>query len=474
MVLCRWQPLYWEDVWIHLGVGNYILAHHLIPRADIFSWTVHGARWINTEWLYEVILATLVRGLGLFGVSLLKNVLVWIAIFFVDQRLRLWGASVLERLFFNGVVFLGGWPFWVERADLSSLALFSGLFWWIDRAARRPDGGIREWLPWAVLFMFWANLHGLFIFGLGVLFLYGFSVYVTGQPAGRTVYGGIGLCLGATLLNPNGWDLPLSFFRFAKSSVSNIYEWMPPAGLGFTFFYLSLALAVLSFAGRWRRGRSVFFSACVVGAFGYFACRHQRFIHFFMVGAFPYAGYNWLHSPARARWGERLATYEKVALAGASLFFFWTSLASAHALRGGVDIQSSGYIRRACDFIEQKKIKGPFYNDYKFGAYWIYRFRGDPPVFQDGRHEVVEGYAPLIEAGLEARGTPDTWNRFLNQWGVEAALVRPPVLRTDGKPILERYFPRTTWALVYQDDQCLLFLRRHSRNNAVIRDARFI
>src|SRR6266700_6105165 len=290
MVLCRWQPIYWEDVWTHLGVGNYILAHQVVPRTDMFSWTVHGARWINTEWLFEVVLSILVRDLGVFGVSLLKNVLVWTSIFFVDKRLRLWGASVLERVFFNGMVFLGGWPFWVERADLSSLALFSGLFWWIDRASQRPDVKMQKWMPWAVLFMFWANLHGQFVFGLFVLLLYGFSVFLTDKPAAKTVCWGILFCAGATLLNPNGLELYLRILRFAKSSVNNILERMPPESLGFLFFYLSFALAVLSFG--WCRGRwsSVLFPACVVAVFGFFACRHQRFVHFFMVGSFPYAG----------------------------------------------------------------------------------------------------------------------------------------------------------------------------------------
>jgi len=456
--LSRWQPIYWEDVWIYLGTGRYMLSHHVFLRADVFAWPVYGARWVNTDWLYEVLLTLVVRGLGLFGVSLLKNTLVLAALYFVDKRLRFWGASVFERIVFVGIVFLGGWPFWVERADLSSLVLFSALFCEIDHSFL-TNWKTSRWLLWIFLFVFWANLHGEFTFGLFILGFYGCFLALTGQPSARSVLIGAALCAAATLLNPYGPGLYMGILRVSRSHVNNIYEWMPPSGLGFLFFYLSGGLALISFLIR----RTFSLQVAV------FAFRHQRFIHFFMVGTFPYAALNWLQSRPREWIVKSLHQYESWALALLSIFLFWTSLASAQTVSGGIDARSTGYIRGVCDFIEKNDVQGPFYNEYKFGAYWLFRFQGHPAEFQDGRDGVIDGFTRVIETSAEAHSQPAAWIDFLNRNGFEAAVVyRPPVPTDKQALVLNRYFPPSGWAMAYQDDLCVLFLKKHSHNERVI------
>src|ERR1700687_4056168 len=103
---CRLRPIYWEDVWWHLGVGQYSVVHHHIPTIDVFSWTVRGAPWVNTEWLYEVILYGCVSAMGLAGVIFLKTALMLASLYFLDRRLRNWKASGFERLLFLGLLFL--------------------------------------------------------------------------------------------------------------------------------------------------------------------------------------------------------------------------------------------------------------------------------------------------------------------------------------------------------------------------------
>src|SRR5271154_2573365 len=53
----------------HLVSGNFILQHHCVPQADLFSFTFIGKPWIAYEWLSDLIMAVLVK-LG--GLSLLE------------------------------------------------------------------------------------------------------------------------------------------------------------------------------------------------------------------------------------------------------------------------------------------------------------------------------------------------------------------------------------------------------------------
>jgi hypothetical protein len=469
LLLSRWQPIYWEDVWIYLGIGRYMLSHHVFLRSDIFAWPVLGARWVNTDWLYEVILTVVVNGVGLFGVTLLKNSLVLVSLFFVDKRLRLWGASTAERIMFVGLVFLAGWPFWVERADLSSLAFFSALFSQIDHEFLSTWKTSR-WLTWIILFVFWANTHGEFTFGLVVLAAYGGMLTITGQPSSRAALAGLLCCTMATFLNPYGPGLHLGILRFMKNPIGDIYEWMPPHGAGFLFFDFAFILLGVSIVARRSTTPQAMFAALLSVVFGVFALRHQRFIHFFMVGVFPYAGFNWLQSRPREWMVKSLRTYENWLLGFLSILLFWSSLASAQSISGGIDVHSSGYIKGVCDFIDRYEVRGPFYNEYKFGAYWLYRFQGHPAEFQDGRDAVVDRFHNIIAQSAEAHRTPAAWDEFMHRYGFEAVIVASPPVPVDKQVlVLNRYFLPSQWVLAYRDDLCVLFLKRHSINESVIK-----
>ncbi len=457
---CRLRPIYWEDVWWHLGVGEHIVTHHRIPLVDVFSWTVRGARWVNTEWLYEVILYGGVRAIGLTGVIFLKTALMLAGLYFVDARLRLWKASVFERLLFLGLAFMAAWPFWVERADLSSLALLSALFFEIDRESLSPRQDHERRLLWIFLFTVWANVHGAFPIGLLVIGVRGIFQYSSRPTVARRTLMWALFCTGATFANPYGPGLLFGIFRGLGGKLDQVAEWLPPSGMGFLFFFCALALSALIFLSKRKWTWDDGYAAMIVLLFAGYALWHQRFVHFFAIGAFPYAAREWLKSPWRNRLSEHVSAWQKPALAVCSAILFTTSVASARLIQGGVNLAESGYVKEACDFIESQKIQGPFYNDYKFGSYWIWRFKGNPPVFQDGRHATVQGYDRVIETCLQAQKTPKTWNAYVDRMGIRAALVRNPAMsRRIIPPIFDRYFPKALWKLAYQDDLCLLFVR---------------
>jgi|GEM_PF-2042648 hypothetical protein len=467
---CRLRPIYWEDVWWHLGVGQYIVEHLRVPTTDVFSWTVRGAPWINTEWLYEVILYGLVQAVGLAGVTFLKTGLMLAALYFLDRRLRLWNAGGIERLCFLGLTFLGGWPFWVERPDLSSLALLSALFFHIDRDIAESCVCRKTAILWILLFGFWPNIHGAFPAGLVVVSLYAVFVVRLSSSHGRRVIGWALGCAVATLINPYGIGLASGIFRNLSGHVEQIPEWLPPHGLPFLFFFVSLGLTIVSFLLKKKRTWDDAYAAGIVLLFASYTLRHARFVHFFMVCAFPYAAHQWLKSQWRTSLAERLIPWRITTLTAASVALFAASVISARRIQGGVSLADSGYVKEACNFIDAQKIAGPFYNEYKFGSYWIWRFKGDPPVYQDGRQASVLGYDRLMEETLQAQQSPKTWNTFMDARGIRAALVKYPPLSAGIHPaVFDQYFPRKSWGLAYWDDLCLIFVRRNPDHASLLR-----
>ncbi|HUS72270.1 MAG TPA: hypothetical protein VMY06_04315 [Sedimentisphaerales bacterium] len=43
------------DLWLHLGIGKWIVQNGAIPTRDVFSHTIQGKPWVPHEWLSQVI-----------------------------------------------------------------------------------------------------------------------------------------------------------------------------------------------------------------------------------------------------------------------------------------------------------------------------------------------------------------------------------------------------------------------------------
>jgi hypothetical protein len=60
------------DLWGHVRYGQIMLRTGHLIHADIFSYTAAGHRWIDHEWLFEIIMALVYNAFGVAGLKLLK------------------------------------------------------------------------------------------------------------------------------------------------------------------------------------------------------------------------------------------------------------------------------------------------------------------------------------------------------------------------------------------------------------------
>jgi len=74
-----------SDTLFHIKIGEWIFHHGVIPRADIFSWTVPGSSWVAHEWLWGLLAYMGYETLGAWGTWLLTSLGV------VMYGLSLWG-----------------------------------------------------------------------------------------------------------------------------------------------------------------------------------------------------------------------------------------------------------------------------------------------------------------------------------------------------------------------------------------------
>lgn len=423
-----------------------MLAHLTIPRTDAFSFTKYGAPWIDFEWGTQLVWYAVHALGGMWGLWLLRGVCVALAFWPVDGLLREKGASDLARA--------GALGLWLAamvaqtdlRADLTSAMFFAVLL-------RRLERGRASFLFGFALFAVWANLHAGFILGFG---LYAWAalngVEGVGAEATGAAFGG--------LLNPYGAGLyHVLLVHASDPAVRSVMEWKPPTSHNpFQLALLAAILGTLIAAGLSLRRASRFLLgvAFVLLCASIFSARFGAYF-----------------APAGAMLVFTALPRPRAAVVAAVLAVL-TGL--MYPLR--VRLEPRPYsdlivARRAVDFIAKEKdtLGGlRLFNTYEWGGYLGWKLGPDGRVFGDGRYLFHSQLPEINDALTSAEKLAD----FAAKYQLDGFLIRRlagttfPMTRRypDGKtqtferPWYITYLPRSRWALVYWDDQALVFVDR--------------
>ena len=211
------------DLWGHVRFGQDILQRLSIPSEDPYSFTSDRA-WVNHEWLSEVVMAAAFQFGGSVGLSLLKLALLLFVVAVVSRELVFRRVppvprDVLVTIFVVSCVTLTP----TLRPQTFSLALFALLL----ATLRRVDDG-RGGLIWfvPVLMMVWANLHGGWLVGIGVLGAWTAVRCVKPRGAPRGIWASAGIVsLLATLVTPEGIGLWTFLYDTVGLGRADIAEW---------------------------------------------------------------------------------------------------------------------------------------------------------------------------------------------------------------------------------------------------------
>ena len=218
------------DLWGHVRFGVDILRQQGLPAVDPYSFTSHRP-WINHEWLAEVGMAAAYLAAGPVGLSILKLLLLLTTFGLVWRELASRGVPPIAQDVLLAVCIIGCLTLTrTVRPQTFSLAIFAGLLVGLRRI-EDGRGGPHWWLL-PVAMAIWANLHGGWLVGAGVLGLWTAIRSVAPRGLSRRAWATAGLAaLVGTLATPQG----LSMWRFLNDTVglgrADISEWQPLTGL---------------------------------------------------------------------------------------------------------------------------------------------------------------------------------------------------------------------------------------------------
>ncbi len=450
------------DFFWHLTAGQLIAETGRVPATDPFSFTWFGQPWTPHEWLSELLIYWLFSAVGRIG-ALLVFGLFPVAIFgTLAAALARQGARALSIgvPFAIGAFVLIGYV--TLRPQAVSWLLLAALLWFL--MAARPDHP-RRMLLLVPFFVLWANLHGLYVIGLGVV-----GVYLLFTLAGRTpmspvrgwVLAAMAGAIGASMVTPAGPIgilYPLRYVDSGDWGLANIQEWQSPnfhepAHLGF----LLLIVAVGLNGGRGTPGWLAALSWIGI-ALGLLALRNAPIAVVLCMPALVMGIEARLRdrdarrprkpmAPARAQ-GRRvmeLATALVIVVGSAAVLI-------PRDLNASVDQNLAkrfpvAGIGRLLELAPDANLLA----EYGWGGYAISEiYPHGGRVFVDGRNDmygqqVLEDYSAI-------RAADPGWQALAAEYGVEAILLPPETTLTRGPALA------AGWCEAYRDAVQVLYLR---------------
>lgn len=448
------------DTWWHLAVGKRILATHRWPTADHYSFTAPGDPWIAYEWLGDAIIAAADRLGGLAGLTALLVVLAagieLLMYCYAFTRTRNGKAAFLACVLLLPLTVLS----LTLRPQLIGYIFLLITLICLERFRQGRQAAL--WiLP--VIFLFWVNTHGSFVFGLAALGLYWASGLVHFKAASvraepwtpqqqRHLEIVALLSSVALVITPYGTQLaanPLEMAFLQPINIASFQEWRSPdfgAGPGKLLLVMVLLflLSPLITKVEYRLEE-----VCLLLFGVYAAFLHMRFIILFTFISAPFLASMMLRYLPRYEASKdkyRLnAVLMLLVMAGGVCFF-----PSRATLRRVV---RNRFPQAAVEYIEQHPFSGPFFNNEFWGGYMIMKLGPQQKVFIDGRADLYEA-AGVLSDYLDITRPSGNALFLLRKYHVKSCLIQP----NTPLAVLLAHLPE--WRQVYSDKLSVVFSRQ--------------
>jgi hypothetical protein len=442
-------PMDETDLFFNLRLGEIVLGTGQVPTTNLLSFTHPGAPDVNLAWLFQVVLALAYRWGGIPGTVILKTAFVvgtWAVLYRVARRRGAHPAAAGLALA------LAAWaaePRFVERPHLVTFLGLALLLLSIERAeAGRPR---MLWLlvPAALV---WANANSCFFLAPAILLLYAGGARLEGRRADARRAALVALALVPFIFaTPSAtgclrylanhfrmpWVRPLEEYRTAAWPVDG------------PFFFLVLGVA----AGAVLR-RVPLRWVLPLAALALLGSRRIRFVAEFSI----------LAGPALAVAATELFRKLPARAVTAGAAGLLAALAVVPRVRGApLDLgMEAGLVpEEAIAFVDGHGLRARMYNDLEVGSYLCWQGWPRHRVFQDPR---INGYPDAFHAVLRRSDLGrDEWQRFLDGFGVDAALITYPGVNPRGA-----LFAPERWALIHRTAEALVFTRRTPERSALI------
>ena len=443
-----------NDIWARLIAGRYIFENHSVPLNDFLSYTPTHI-WYDHEWGASLIFYTIYKYLGVSGLVLTKGFLVFITMFLCFKTIELRQPKTTDGyniLYYVIMIIAMLTSLGTTVRCLLFTCIFFSLFLYILERARLDKNKSLFFLP--VIMLFWCNIHGGCISGLGLIILYCAGELLNKKSIKKYIYSFIG-CLPVLFINPYGPEYVKFIFNAALMKRSYIAEWQSPFILYYknSYIFYKLYLVIMPIIGIINILKNKMSykdldktKIIVIMATIYLSVSSIRNIPFFIISAGVFL-YNDFHSLCSIIKNKTFNLFKNTAIYFLLLIITLPPLIAKKEIR----ITETKYPRYAVEFIKINNLNGNLFINFDWGSYAAYKLYPNNKIVMDGRYEEVY-YPELLNDLKNFHLVKKDWYKIIREYPTDVMILEKIY------PVFEKIKNHPDWELVFENNLSGVFV----------------
>lgn len=459
-----------NDLWARLIAGGYIVENLEILKYDFLSYT-QTHPWYDHEWGASVFFYIALKYFGDAGLILLKGILTALTVLmcFKTVELRKPQSSVPYNILYFAFMFLAVYKSLgsAVRCLLFTCLFFSVYLYILEKVRLENKNKLLILLP--ILMIFWSNIHGGCISGLGLLGIYIAGEFLNKKPVKKYIITLI-CCLLSLFINPYGIEYVKFLFFAAGMEREYISEWASSFHPKYakTYIQYKIYLVIMLFTQLIyliktkipysKLDKTKLLTILVMTYLSVFHVRHQSFF-VFTVGTLLYDEFYTLFNSLMLYIKKLLKinnddTIRSIVLFKEVLVYFFIIMLGLPLILNSnkiIEITESKYPRFAIEFIKINNLKGNLFINFDWGSYAAYKLYPDNLIVMDGRYEEVYNPDLLLEL-KDFHLLKNDWYKIIRDYKTDVMIIEKKY------PVYNEILKHKDWALVFDNNLSGVFV----------------
>lgn len=456
-VICLNSDKYDYDLWARLIAGMGVIDSGHVLKNDFLSYTpVHI--WYDHEWGSGAIFYLFLKYLGPFSLIILESLL-YFGIFAVITRV----IKIREKVTPYNILFYLLPIIALEdnfnnpiRCHLFSFFLFALFIYILEQAKKGKNLGLYFIPP---LVIFWNNVHGGVVSGIGLLVMYAIGEFLNQKAFKKYI---ITFLVSTPLLIVNPWGLDYIKFLLSANTMARteIVEWW---GIFSKFHLFRLKLFKVFLLGVGIIEICKLVKTCkaansiknwylkldktkiiVLLTTAYLAIKHLKLLPFFVITGtiYGYEDFFKLIGSVNSPKIKEKIIYPVILL---------ICIIPLTTKEFSIPVNTTEYPVKEVEFIKINNLKGNVLTNFGLGSYVSYKLYPDNLIFMDGRYEEVyyDYMVPLLKKFFL---TLPGWYEIFERYPTDIMIIEKYY------PIFEVLSKSKEWTRIYEGETFGVFI----------------
>lgn len=458
------------DLWSRLIVGKSILESGIILKHDFLSYT-QTHFWLDHEWGSGLIFYTIYKYFGDLGLVALKGSLIFSIIYFISKivKIRTVKTTTPYNILFYVFIFIS---FYSVLAATIRCHLFTFLFFtiWLY-LLERIRLGEKKWLYYLPITMiFWCNIHGGCVSGIGLLVIYILGEFLNKKPVKDYIITLLLSCL-ATFINPYGPKYVLFLIKATTMQRPLITEWKSTfhhkylyKHLQFKFLMLLMFLTVTlkSIKEKLNYSKIDKTKALLLIITAILAIKHVKHQPFLVITAAAflyddfYSLYNGFIDTIRKKLHITSESFIRGFVILKEIFVYGLMLLICYVTFVTTDskikISQARYPIYAIEFVKINNLKGNLFVNFDYGSYAGYKLYPNNKIAIDGRYEEVYFDDLLEDIKNFHLVKTQNWDRLIKKYKTDIIILEK------NYPVYKKLSQDKKWSMIFNDKDFAVFV----------------